>query len=277
MQVMKKRPLTRRGGIIYLPVEDIYPSPVQPRRGFDETGIDELARSIGEYGILNPLTVRLRTGRYELVAGERRLRAARKAGLAEVPCILLDISMEDASLIALVENLQRQDLDFIEEAQGIDQLIKLFGMSQEEAARRIGKSQSAIANKLRILRLPPDVQEALRQNELTERHGRALLRLNEPREQRDALKYIVANKLTVAQTDEYVESLLAVKEAQELVERQEPKKLFILKDVRVFMNTIMHGVDLMKQGGIDAGVERTETDEKLILTISIPKSRPDAP
>jgi ParB family chromosome partitioning protein len=274
---MKKRPLTRRGGIIYLPVEDIYPSPVQPRRGFDETGIDELARSIGEYGILNPLTVRLRTGRYELVAGERRLRAARKAGLAEVPCILLDISMEDASLIALVENLQRQDLDFIEEAQGIDQLIKLFGMSQEEAARRIGKSQSAIANKLRILRLPPDVQEALRQNELTERHGRALLRLNEPREQRDALKYIVANKLTVAQTDEYVESLLAVKEAQELVERQEPKKLFILKDVRVFMNTIMHGVDLMKQGGIDAGVERTETDEKLILTISIPKNRPDAP
>ena len=277
MQVMKKRPLTRRGGIIYLPVEDIYPSPVQPRRGFDETGIDELARSIGEYGILNPLTVRLRTGRYELVAGERRLRAARKAGLAEVPCILLDISMEDASLIALVENLQRQDLDFIEEAHGIDQLIKLFGMSQEEAARRIGKSQSAIANKLRILRLPPDVQEALRQNELTERHGRALLRLNEPREQRDALKYIVANKLTVAQTDEYVESLLAVKEAQELVERQEPKKLFILKDVRVFMNTIMHGVDLMKQGGIDAGVERTETDEKLILTISIPKNRPDAP
>ena len=277
MQALKRRPGTRRGGIIYLPAADISPSPVQPRRAFDEEGLKELSESISEYGVLNPLTVRIRCGRYELVAGERRLRAAKMAGLNEVPCILLDVNMEDASLIALVENLQRRDLDFVEEAQGIQQLIHLFGMSQEEAARRIGKSQSAIANKLRILRLPPDVQEALRQNELTERHGRALLRLNEPREQRDALKYIVANKLTVAQTDEYVESLLAVKEAQELVERQEPKKLFILKDVRVFMNTIMHGVDLMKQGGIDDGVERTETDEKLILTISIPKNRPDAP
>jgi ParB family chromosome partitioning protein len=254
-------------------VEDIYPSPVQPRKSFDETGIGDLADSISQYGILNPLTVRLRTGRYELVAGERRLRAAKKAGLAEVPCILLDINMEDASLIALVENLQRKDLDFIEEAQGIDHLIKLFGMSQEEAARRIGKSQSAVANKLRLLRLPQDVQDSLRGHGLTERHGRALLRLESAQEQRDALKYIVANDLTVAAADEYVESLLAVKEAEQIVARQEPKKLFILKDVRVFMNTLIHGIDLMKQGGIDAGMERRETDDKLIFTISIPKNK----
>lgn len=273
MQAVKKRPMTRRGGIIYLPVEDICPSPVQPRRSFDERGIDELAASISEYGVLNPLTVRLRTGRYELVAGERRLRAAKKAGFAEVPCILLDINMEDASLIALVENLQRKDLDFIEEAQGIDQLIKLFGMSQEEAARRIGKSQSAVANKLRLLRLPEDIREALRHDELTERHGRALLRLDEGQEQRDALKYIVEKGLTVAETDEYVDSLLAMKQAQALAERQEPKKLFILKDVRVFMNTLLRGIDLMKQGGIDAGMERSETDDKLIFTISIPKNK----
>jgi ParB family chromosome partitioning protein len=273
MQAVKKRPQTRRGGIIYLPVEDIYPSPVQPRKSFDETGIGDLADSISQYGILNPLTVRLRTGRYELVAGERRLRAAKKAGLAEVPCILLDINMEDASLIALVENLQRKDLDFIEEAQGIDHLIKLFGMSQEEAARRIGKSQSAVANKLRLLRLPQDVQDSLRGHGLTERHGRALLRLESAQEQRDALKYIVANDLTVAAADEYVESLLAVKEAEQIVARQEPKKLFILKDVRVFMNTLIHGIDLMKQGGIDAGMERRETDDKLIFTISIPKNK----
>jgi len=125
MQAVKKRPSLRRGGIIYLPVEELCTSPMQPRRVFDETGIDELAASIAEYGILNPLTVRLRTGRYELVAGERRLRAAKKAGFTEVPCILLDVNMEDASLIALVENLQRRDLDFIEEAQAIDQLIRL--------------------------------------------------------------------------------------------------------------------------------------------------------
>lgn len=273
MQPVKKRPGVRRGGIIYLPVEDIYPSPVQPRRVFDETGIDELAASITEYGILNPLTVRLRTGRYELVAGERRLRAAKKAGFSEVPCILLDVNMEDASLIALIENLQRKDLDFIEEAQGIEQLLRLFGMSQEEAARRIGKSQSAVANKLRLLKLPEDVRDALRENSLTERHGRALLRLADPQEQRDALKYIVQYDLTVAATDEYIESLLAVKEAEEIVSRQEPKKLFILKDVRVFMNTLLHGIDLMKQGGIDAGMERTETDDRLIFTISIPKNK----
>jgi ParB family chromosome partitioning protein len=273
MQALKRRPGTRRGGIIYLPAADISPSPVQPRRAFDEEGLKELSESISEYGVLNPLTVRIRCGRYELVAGERRLRAAKMAGLNEVPCILLDVNMEDASLIALVENLQRRDLDFVEEAQGIQQLIHLFGMSQEEAARRIGKSQSAVANKLRILRLPDDVQSSLLERGLTERHGRALLRLTEAEEQREALKYIVDNDLTVAAADEYVESLLAVKEAQAIVSRQEPKKIFVLKDVRVFMNTLMRGIDLMKQGGIDAGMERKETDSELIFTISIPKNK----
>ena len=275
MQAVKKRPSLRRGGIIYLPVEELCTSPMQPRRVFDETGIDELAASIAEYGILNPLTVRLRTGRYELVAGERRLRAAKKAGFTEVPCILLDVNMEDASLIALVENLQRRDLDFIEEAQAIDQLIRLFGMSQEEAARRIGKSQSAVANKLRLLKLPEDVRASLRENDLTERHGRALLRLPDARQQRDALTYIVRNDLTVAATDEYVESLLAVAEDKAPELHAEPKKLFILKDVRVFMNTLLNGIDLMKQGGIDAGMERSETADKLIFTISIPKNKVD--
>lgn len=158
---------------------------------------------------MNPLSVRIRGSRYELVAGERRLRAAKLAGLREVPCILLDVNMEDASLIALVENLQRRDLDFIEEANGINQLIRMFGMSQEEAARRIGKSQSAVANKLRLLKLPQDVLEGLRENGLSERHGRALLRLPSPPEQREALMYIVDNGLTVAATDAYVDALLA--------------------------------------------------------------------
>ena len=135
MQAIKRRPSVRRGGVIYLSVEDIDPSPVQPRKTFDDGDLNELSQSIAEYGILNPLTVRLRDNRYELVAGERRLRAAKLAGLYEVPCILLDVGLEDASLIALIENLQRRDLDFIEEANGLKQLIDLFGMSQEEAAR----------------------------------------------------------------------------------------------------------------------------------------------
>ena len=272
MQATRTRPALRRGGIVYLSTEDIVPNPVQPRKLFDDEGLEELSRSIKDYGILNPLSVRLRGSRYELVAGERRLRAARLAGLKEVPCILLDVNMEDASLIALVENLQRRDLDFIEEANGINQLIRMFGMSQEEAARRIGKSQSAVANKLRLLRLPPDVLEALRQNGLTERHGRALLRLPDSESQRAALLYIIDNGLTVAATDAYVDALLQAPEEPE-APRAEGRRTFVLKDVRVFLNTLSRSIDLMKQGGIDAGVRREETEDQLILTISIPKGK----
>lgn len=269
MQSTKLRPGTRRGGIIWLPVDELDPNPVQPRKNFPDGELQELSDSIAQYGILNPLTVRLRDNSYELVAGERRLRAARLAGLYDVPCILLDVSLEDASLIALVENLQRRDLDFLEEANGIDQLIKLFGMSQEEAARRIGKSQSAVANKLRLLKLPEDVLQSLCDNGLTERHGRALLRLPSPEAQRLALAYIIDHGLNVAATDAYIDSLLSAEED----EKCEPKRTFIMKDVRVFVNTILHGLDLMKQGGIDAGMHREETDEELILTIKIPKAQ----
>ena len=274
MQALRNRPSIRRGGIIYLRIDDIAPSPVQPRKRFDDEALLELSESIRNYGILNPLTVRLRNGRYELVAGERRLRAAKLAGLREVPCILLDVNMEDASLIALVENLQRRDLDFLEEAAGISQLIRMFGMSQEEAARRIGKSQSAVANKLRLLKLPQDVLDGLRENGLTERHGRALLRLTGPGTQREALAYIVDNGLTVAATDAYIDALLSepAPEPEPVPEKPEPRRTFVLKDVRVFLNTLSRSIDLMKQGGIDAGLQRRETDDSLILTISIPKN-----
>ena len=273
MQALRSRPALRRGGIVYLSTEDICPNPVQPRKLFDDESLEELSRSIKDYGILNPLSVRIRGSRYELVAGERRLRAAKLAGLKEVPCILLDVNMEDASLIALVENLQRRDLDFIEEANGINQLIRMFGMSQEEAARRIGKSQSAVANKLRLLKLPQDVLEGLRENGLSERHGRALLRLPEPEQQREVLMYIVDNSLTVAATDAYIDALLSQPEEEQRAEKPEGKRTFVLKDVRVFLNTLSRSIDLMKQGGIDAGVRREETEDSLILTISIPKAK----
>ena len=176
MQATKARPVAARSGIIYLRTDEISPNPVQPRTVFDDEALRELSESIRSYGILNPLTVRRRSGRYELVAGERRLRAAKLVGMREVPCMLIDVNMEDAGLIALVENLQRRDLNFLEEANGIRQLIRMFGMSQEEAARRLGKSQSAVANKLRLLKLPEDVLETLRDRGLSERHGRALLK-----------------------------------------------------------------------------------------------------
>ena len=271
MQALKSRPGVRRGGIVYLRTEDIAPSPVQPRQVFDDGSLKELSDSIRAYGILNPLTVRLRAGRYELVAGERRLRAAIMAGLREVPCLPVEENLEDAGLIALVENLQRRDLDYIEEAQGIRQLIDLFGMSQEEAARRLGRSQSAVANKLRLLKLPEDVQEALRRNGLSERHGRALLRLPDEQRQRETLAVILEKDLTVAATESYIESLLKEPEAAPPGPPAR-RRTFILKDVRLFLNSLSRSIDVMKQGGIDAGMRREETDEALILTISIPKN-----
>ena len=277
MHALRTRPPVRRDGIVWLPVEELSPNPVQPRSRFDDQALEELSQSIRSYGILNPLTVRCRGGKYELVAGERRLRAARLAGLTEVPCILLDVNMEDASLIALVENLQRRDLDFIEEAVGLSRLIRMFGLSQEEAARRIGKSQSAVANKLRLLKLPRDVLEGLREHGLSERHGRALLRLNGPDAQRMALMYIADNGLSVAAAEAYVEELLAGDAPAQKTERPEPRRSLILKDVRVFLNSLNHSLAVMKQGGIDAGLRREETEDALILTISIPKDRTPAP
>ena len=278
MQASLLRPALRRGGILSLRVEDLAPNPVQPRRRFDEEELRELSESIRSYGILNPLTVRLRCGKYELVAGERRLRAAKLAGLKEVPCLLVDVDMQDAGLLALVENLQRKDLDFLEEAEGLQRLIRMFGMSQEEAARRIGKSQSAVANKLRLLKLPPDVLDALRQNGLSERHGRALLRLPDGESQRAALAVILENHMTVAAADAYIDALLSPpEEAPPPLEKKERRRTFVLKDVRLFLNTVSRSIDLMKQGGIDAGMKREETEDALILTISIPKSRQEAP
>lgn len=274
MQALRSRPGLRRSGILYLSTDELLPNPVQPRRNFDGESLAELSESIKSYGILNPLTVRLRGGRYELVAGERRLRAAKLAGLTEVPCLLVDVNMEDASLLALVENLQRKDLDFIEEAAGIRQLILLFGMSQEEAARRIGKSQSAVANKLRLLKLPGDVLDTLRKSGLSERHGRALLRLPDPDSQRAALAVILENDMTVAAADAYIDALLSPREEPAPPpEKKERRRSFILKDVRLFLNTVSRSIDMMKQGGIGADMKREETEDALILTISIPKAR----
>ncbi len=268
MQTLRQKPNLKRGGIIYLRLDEISPNPVQPRKIFEDEDLLALSESIKTYGILNPLTVRLRAGNYELVAGERRLRAAKLAGIREVPCIMIDVNMEDAGLIALVENLQRKDLDFIEEALGINRLIRMFGMSQEEAAKKIGKSQSAVANKLRLLRLPEDILNSLREHSLSERHGRALLRLPDADSQRKALGYIIEHELTVSATDSYIDALLKPAE-----EKPEKKRSFILKDVRVFLNSLSHSIDLMKQGGIDAGVKKQETENSLIVTISIPKAK----
>ena len=262
------KPRLGRTGVIQLPVDEIDPNPNQPRREFDEKALAELAASIAEYGVISPLAVRLHFGRYQLVAGERRLRAARLAGLKKVPCMVLDVDMEESSLLAMVENLQRQDLGFVEEARGIANIMHMYALSQEECARRLGRSQSAVANKLRLLKLPEDILSALTESGLTERHGRALLGLPDDAARRPALEHIAAEGLNVAQTDRYIDSLLAPEEP-----KRGRRRAFILKDVRVFLNSLTHSLDVMKQGGIDAAFRKEETDDELIVTISIPKKR----
>ena len=196
------------GRVLYLPTARIRPNPMQPRKHFDTGGLQELAGSIRQYGVLQPLTVRKAGGAYELVAGERRLRAARLAGLTEVPCLLADVDEEASGMLALVENLQRRDLDYIEEAEGLQKLMQQYHLSQEQAARRIGKSQSAVANKLRILRHPPSVLQALREHHLTERHARALLRLPDEEERLRVIGLIVQGEWTVAKTEQYIDARL---------------------------------------------------------------------
>lgn len=284
--------LTRRRGpfesvrVLSLPVWQIHPNPNQPRTVFSVKGLEELAASIQEHGILQPLTVRRLDDRsYELISGERRLRAARMAHLETVPCLLMRADDLESSLLALIENLQRRDLDFVDEALALDQLISTYHLSQEEAARRIGKSQSAVANKLRLLKLSAPVLEALRRNGLTERHGRALLRVP-PELRGPVLQQIISEHLTVARTEELIDRLLnpeppALTEPQPEAEEESTRKprrtarkqpVLLVRDVRLFLNTIRRSMDVMRQAGIDASCGREEDEESITLTIVIPKT-----
>lgn len=257
-------------------ISEIVRNPNQPRRYFDPEAIATLAESIRQYGVLNPLTVR-RTGNggYELVAGERRLRAARVAGLTDVPCLLINADGEDSSVIALVENLQRRDLDFFEEANGFKRLIEQFGLTQEEAARKVGKTQSAVANKLRLLRLSQQNMELIRCNNLTERHARALLRLNDEVDRINVTNYIIEHELNVSRTEEYIDEFLKAKEnPQPVVEAESGKRVVrLFKDVRFFLNTLNRAVGVMVDAGIGATVKQQESDDGLTLTICIPHAK----
>ncbi len=254
----KTRPAS--GRVLQLPVGEIRPNPAQPRRVFDDSGLQELAGSIASFGIIQPLTVRRVSDGYELVAGERRLRAAKLAGLREVPCILMALDEAESGMVALIENLQRRDLDYIEEAEGLARLMRLYGLSQEQAAMRIGKSQSAVANKLRLLRHTAPVREALRENRLSERHARALLRLPGEQARLDAIAVIARRGMTVAQTEEYVESLLRA-----------PAPRRRMPDVAQLLGSIDQSVARLRGAGFPADSSRREDDREIILTIRIPK------
>lgn len=249
-----------------IPVEQICTNPNQPRKIFKEEEIDSLALSIEELGILQPLTVRkLETG-WELVAGERRLRASKQVGLKYVPCLVMDVSEETSSILSLVENIQREDLDYFEEAAAIANLIALYGLSQEAVAKKLGKSQSAVANSLRLLKLSEPVIELLRESGCTQRHARALLKLPEEEERLEVLGKVIAQSLNVAQTESLIEAYLEPKE-----EKGKGSTKIILRDVRLFLNTISKSLNLMQAAGVDARCEKEEKEKEICVTIHIPK------
>lgn len=271
MEMTERKPLLSPR-VMYLPTDTLHPNPHQPRRDFDEGALHELSASIRRYGILQPLTVRRTEKGYELIAGERRLRAAMLAGLREVPCLLARSSEEESALLALIENLQRRDLHYLEEAAAIAQLIAAYGLSQEQAAEKLGKSQSAVANKLRLLRLSPDCTRLLREKGLSERHARALLRLADEEDRLQALRTIIARGYNVAQSEAYIERLIKVKQ------KTSPPRVptYIIKDVRIFLNTIRRSVDVMQRAGVQADVRREDTEDGILLTIRIPKRAKEA-
>ena len=248
------------GRVVFLPARAIKPNPAQPRELFDPGALEELAESIRRHGILQPLSVRRVGVTYELIAGERRLRAGQLAGLTEIPCIVMTMDDKESGMVALVENLQRQDLDFIEEARGISCLMQKWQMSQDQVARVIGKSQSAVANKLRLLRHSEPVLTALREGGLTERHARALLKLKSEQEKLSAIGVIIRMGMSVARTESFVASLLEEKQTKT------PKA-----NVGAFLNNLNQSLARIQMSGIGAVSERRETDSQIVLTITIPK------
>ncbi len=265
---MKSNKYKIGGQIILLPQEDIYPNPNQPRRRFDFDELEGLAQSIRQNGIIQPICVRInQNGKYELISGERRLRASRLVGVKQVPCIIMDADESKSALFALIENIQRSDLDFFEEAVAIEKLITDYGMTREDVCKKLGKASPTVSNKLRLLRLPESIRHKITLENLTERHARALLKLSSQTQMERALSIIAEKRLSVAESEKLI-SQIAENGAQR---RQPAVKLF--KDVRIFVNTLNHAVDTMRRAGIEADSAKSETDEYIEYVVRIPKSK----
>lgn len=249
--------------IVKVSVDQIYPNPFQPRKTFDEAALNDLAASIELYGVLQPLLVAPgENGQYLLIAGERRLRASKIAKLSEVPVIVTDYNTQQIAEIALIENLQREDLHFLEEAEGYEQLLKEFNLTQEAMAERVGKKQSTIANKLRLLKLSDNCRKLLVEHGLTERHARALLKLDDDEKRQEVLKVVAQRMLSVRQTEAYIESLLKV-------EPPAKRRMMIVNDVRIYLNSIKQVVGAIKDSGIPVNMDQEIDGEDVIVTLRI--------
>lgn len=257
--------------VIQLPIEQIIPNRFQPRTIFNQEKIIELSQTIHTHGMIQPIIVRkIENGEYELIAGERRWRAVQQLEWESIPAIIRDMTDTETASVALIENLQREELTVIEEARAYAQLLELHGLTQEALAQRLGKSQSTIANKLRLLNLPEVVQMALLDKQISERHARALIGLKDPEKQETVLNKIIESELNVQQTEEYIQ-LLDTTEPKK--KKRQPQLKGFSKDIRIAMNTIRQSLNMVSETGIDVEAEETEQEEYYQFTIKIPKQK----
>lgn len=265
----------RNSKAVYLPIESIRSNPYQPRREMEKGALEELCASIRQYGLMQPVVVRRINDRdYELIAGERRLRACRMAGMKQIPAVVVRANGTDSAVMALIENIQRENLGYMEEAEAFCSLLSDHGITQEELAERLGKKQSTIANKIRVLKLSGEIRGLLKKHGLSERHARALLRLPDEKNRIKAINIIISKGLNVVKSEELVENMLTDEKSKGVDEAAQNIRVF--KDVRIFSNTIKQAVDMMKRSGIEAKSTKVENEEYIEYTIKIPKNLKNA-
>jgi len=261
-----------RNKVKYLSIDSIKPNPYQPRKIFTEESLNELCSSIKAYGVIQPISVR--TGEneeYELIAGERRLKASKMAGLDVIPAIIVELDDEDSAVVALIENLQREDLNFIEEAEGYYRLVDEYGFTQQELAEKIGKNQSTIANKLRILKLPDEIKDLLIEHSLTERHGRALLKLPDKKTQMEILEIVIKKGLNVKKTERLIKDKL-----EEINKPEEPQRRQSIKsslNFRIYLNTLKNAYNAIRDTGLDAEYSQADKGDYIEVVVKIPKKK----
>lgn len=261
--------------IEYIPVEYIKPNPYQPRSSFSRAALEELSNSIKQYGVLQPISIRkFNDNSYELISGERRLRASKMAGLLEIPAIVSEVVESDSAVMALIENIQRENLNFIEEAESYSQLMTIHHLTQEQIAKKVGKSQSTIANKLRLLRLDVEVRRSLLENNLSERHARALLRLPEGELQQEALNSIISKKLNVKKTEDLIEKIrdkVLLNNHQENITKESRARIKSFINMKIYLNTIKNAFNEILKTGIEATYDQKELDDKIVIKIVLNK------
>lgn len=250
--------------VVLLDVELIFPNPSQPRIEFAEESIENLANSIAENGLLQPITVRRNNNFFEVVAGGRRLKAAKNINLKYIPCIIIETSSEQSAVFSLLENIQRSNLNCFEEAVAIKRLIEEWGLSQQEVGKKLGKAQSTIANKLRLLRIDDKTKKKIIDNNLVERQVRAFLRIEDETIRNGAIDYVISKKMNIEQTEQYISNIINNKK---IVKRNIRP---IVKDVRIFLNTINNAINLMNESGINAVSEKKESEDYIEYVVKIP-------